>query len=250
MTYIDIYNSMIKKADSAPTNYMQYIVKKGDNPWTINRNYGLKQGTIQSLNKGVNFKALKIGTKLKLPVDAKLKKRYKTSEGYDYFKPTGYTMNGAKMQQSSLNPNAIGDKKKAYGILQVQQKAVDDVNRVFKTKYTLKDAFDVKKAQDIFNKYLSLYGKQYYQDTGKYPTSQIHWRMWNGGPKGYLKQSTKEYINDINDKYKQWYKFKWSKDQIPFVKGQIKAQKLRERARQFDDKQRKLQKIKRVALNK
>lgn len=231
MTYIDIYNSMIKKADSVPVNHMQYIVKKGDNPWTINKKYGLKQGTIQNLNRGIDFNRLKIGSKLKLPLGAKPKKIYHTSKGYDYFTPTDYIMHGSMMQQSSLNPNAIGDNGKAHGILQARHNAIKDVNRIFGTKYSIKDAYDVQKAKDIYRKYLSHYGRQYYKDTGKYPTEDVYWRMWNGGPKGYLKNKTLQYVKGIKNKYKEWDKFKWDKNYRKHVASQIRTQRFRRLAR-------------------
>lgn len=289
MTYIDIYNSMIKKADFVPTNYMQYIVKKGDNPWTINRNYGLKQGTIQSLNKGVNFKVLRPGTKLRLPTspmnntsktnvqpvkdgiysilkgdnpwslnkkfnipqgtiqklnpktnfkklqigqkinipNKKQMQKLKIPAGYGTFYPDEYTWYGSVMQQSSLNPKAIGDDGKAYGIVQVRQKAIDDVNRVFGTKYTLNDALDKAKSKDIFRKYLAYWGKQHYIKTRKYPTPELHWKQWNGGPTGNSKEKTEQYVKNIKNKYLQWNKFKWSNSERKKVKEAIKLYKLK-----------------------
>lgn len=98
--------------------------------------------------------------------------------------------------ESKNNPSAIGDlhlKNHAYGLFQMRAPAVLDVNRAFKTNYIAKDALDPVKAKDMASKYLSILKKKYEGETGKKVTPLILAKMWNGGPNGYDKASTKAY---------------------------------------------------------
>lgn len=101
--------------------------------------------------------------------------------------------------ESGNQVNAIGDDGNAWGCLQIQQVCLDDVNRVYKTKYTRKDCFTRKKSYEIATKYLTYYGKQYQKNTGKKPTVEVLVRIWNGGPKGYKKSATRKYWLRANE---------------------------------------------------
>lgn len=61
-----------------------------------------------------------------------------------------------KMVESENNPDAIGDGGKAFGILQIHEASILDVNKHYGTTYTHEDAFNPVIAEDIFVKYLSL----------------------------------------------------------------------------------------------
>jgi len=103
-----------------------------------------------------------------------------------------------KMTESSNNPKvADGDQGKAKGILQIWKVVIEDVNRVYKTKYVHADAYVVSKAEDICRKYLTHYGNYYSKQTGKPATDDILARMWNGGPDGYKQSSTLSYWNRV-----------------------------------------------------
>jgi hypothetical protein len=97
------------------------------------------------------------------------------------------------------NPKAIGDNGKAWGIVQIWQFVIIDVNEYGKEKFSSKDRFSVDKSKKICRIYLTRYGKEYYKKTGKIPTYETFARMWNGGgPKGYKYKSTIRYWNDVN----------------------------------------------------
>lgn len=104
------------------------------------------------------------------------------------------------------NPNAVGDKHlyhKAYGLLQIRKPYLTDVNRIAgtnevmrvwgKKKLTMEDMKDEAKAKWAFHVYLSHYGKQYRQQTGKIPSAYIYARIHNGGPKGWQERKTRDY---------------------------------------------------------
>lgn len=52
-------------ARSAATQ--QYVVRAGDNSWTISRQFGISEQRLKDLNPGVSFSPLAIGTKLNVP---------------------------------------------------------------------------------------------------------------------------------------------------------------------------------------
>jgi hypothetical protein len=85
--------------------------------------------------------------------------------------------------ESRFNTNAKGDYKdgtyRAYGILQMWNIAVKDHNRLFKTNYTHKDAFDKDKSYLMCRNLLNYGIKRYYNICGEYPTIIEVLRMWN-----------------------------------------------------------------------
>jgi len=99
-----------------------------------------------------------------------------------------------KFMESSNREHVIGDNNKSYGILQIQQGVIDDVNRVFKTSYVIEDALEESCSEEIFYYYLSYGIKLYKEKHGKLPTEEQIVRMWNGGIyKGYKYKSTIKY---------------------------------------------------------
>ena len=86
-----------------------------------------------------------------------------------------------------------GDRGQSYGILQIQQLVIEDVNRIQGTRYTTRDALVASTAREICSRYLEFWGAQYTRDTGKQPTSEVLARIWNGGPHGWQHRSTKRY---------------------------------------------------------
>lgn len=103
-----------------------------------------------------------------------------------------------KWVESQYNPDALGDyvngEPTAYGILQIRKIAVDDVNRVYGTTYKHEDAFNVKCANEIFELYISYWTDKLEQREGRKATSEDIIRIWNGGPRGYQKQSTNWHV--------------------------------------------------------
>ena len=99
--------------------------------------------------------------------------------------------------ESGGNPNAIGDNGKSFGELQIRKCVVEDVNRIYKTKFKHKDAFDRTKSKTIAIAYLRYWGKVYSERNETELTQEICARIWNGGPSGPLKDSTVEYWNKV-----------------------------------------------------
>lgn len=93
--------------------------------------------------------------------------------------------------ESNNNPSAVGDSGKAYGVLQIWEVVIVDVNARFGTKYRHKDAFDPVIARDICRKYLSIYATE--KRLGRKPTLEDYARIWNGGPNGHKKSKTDKY---------------------------------------------------------
>jgi len=96
---------------------------------------------------------------------------------------------------------AVGDGGLAVGVLQIHPIVIDDVNRIYKTKFTLKDRLDPEKSKTICRLYLDYYGRQYAKKTGLKPTDEVLSRIWNGGPGGWKKQSTVKYWNKVKAYY-------------------------------------------------
>lgn len=109
-------------------------------------------------------------------------------------------------ENAARNPNAIGDKRKfhkAYGLLQIRQPYLNDVNKIAgpeeiqrlwgKNKLTMQDMKDLDKAEWSFHVYLSHYGKIYTKKTGKIPTPEVYARIHNGGPNGWKERKTFNY---------------------------------------------------------
>ena len=104
----------------------------------------------------------------------------------------------AMIQVESHGDNkAIGDNNKAYGCLQIQQAYIDDVNKVYGTKYTIYHAFERVLAVDITCKYLKFYGDYYERHEGKKATFEILARIHNGGPYGWLNPKTAKYWKKV-----------------------------------------------------
>jgi len=104
--------------------------------------------------------------------------------------------------ESKGNDLAVGDKGKAVGCLQIWNIVIKDVNRVYHTSYKAADRWDRDKSIQICRKYLAYWGKHYEKVTGKKCTLEVLARIWNGGPKGYTKDSTIKYWNKVKKELK------------------------------------------------
>lgn len=94
--------------------------------------------------------------------------------------------------ESRGNLKAIGDSGKAFGQLQIWDIVVQDVNRVYKTKYKHKDAFDYYLSIEICYLYLN-----YWSKVRKVSDEESLARIWNGGPSGHKKEATKKYWEKV-----------------------------------------------------
>lgn len=111
--------------------------------------------------------------------------------------PSEKLINALIQVESSGKADAIGDGGNAVGILQIWPAVIEDVNRVYKVKYTLSERKNPVLSKQICRLYLKHYGKYYTKKTGKTPTNQVLARIWNGGPAGYKKEATVEYWNKV-----------------------------------------------------
>jgi hypothetical protein len=106
--------------------------------------------------------------------------------------------NVLKHVESEHDPAALGDWRgdtpTAFGILQIRKIAIDDVNRVYNTSYTVNDAFDIECSEEIFKLYIDHWTNKLEQREGRQASTADIVRIWNGGPRGYQKNSTKWYL--------------------------------------------------------
>lgn len=106
--------------------------------------------------------------------------------------------------ESGGSEHKVGDKKlkyKAYTSLQIRKLALDDVNKFFAKE--IKKNFGQKEltveylkqnrvALDwVFEKYTGRYATR--ERLKRKPTDEDRARIWNGGPNGWKKPSTREY---------------------------------------------------------
>jgi len=91
--------------------------------------------------------------------------------------------------ESRGNNHAIGDSGKAVGCLQIWPIMVEDVNRISHMHYTFADRYDREKSIEMCRIYLNHYA------TNK--PDEYAARIWNGGPQGYKKDSTKKYWEKV-----------------------------------------------------
>lgn len=77
--------------------------------------------------------------------------------------------------------------------LQITPICIADVNRLYRTHYTIADALDRVKSEEIAVLYLS-----YWADKAAMPkNAELYARIWNGGPNGWKKRSTLSYWHKV-----------------------------------------------------
>lgn len=98
------------------------------------------------------------------------------------------------------NPDeAIGDNGHAVGCMQIHMCVIEDVNRIYKTKYVSDDRYDRSMSLSIASRYLTYWGEHYTKTTGQKATTEVLARIWNGGPYGYKMQATLKYYKKVLD---------------------------------------------------
>lgn len=94
---------------------------------------------------------------------------------------------------------AIGDrhlKNKAYGCLQIRKPYVDDVNRVFGTKYIAQECLGNRALSiSLLKRYMTIYATA--KRLGRAVTAQDIARIHNGGPNGWRRAATLVYWNRV-----------------------------------------------------
>ena len=99
--------------------------------------------------------------------------------------------------ESNSKVFAYNREEDAVGILQIRQCVVADVNKHYSTYYKLEQCYSPEISYIIAHNYLTMWGNKYREETGEYPTYQVYARIWNGGPKGWQKDSTIAYWNKV-----------------------------------------------------
>lgn len=116
---------------------------------------------------------------------------------------------------SFFNP-IRGDDGKAFGTYQIHKEVILDVNRLYSTNFQLHHADSASTAKNICQLYLVYWGARYEGATGRAPTYEVYARIWNGGPKGYSKNSTEVY----------WAKVK---KEIDRIEGEVASMPIKEK---------------------
>jgi hypothetical protein len=106
-----------------------------------------------------------------------------------------------KHVETNYQTHKIGDGGASFGILQIQKGVITDVNRKYGTNYSHQDAFDEACAEEIFELYIELWSCKLEMKEQRPVTEQDIVRMWNGGPRGYRRGSTLDYLE-------RYYKYK------------------------------------------
>ena len=107
--------------------------------------------------------------------------------------------------ESSGRDYVVGDNGTAVGCLQITAGVIEDVNRIYKTDYTKEDCYNRKTSSDICIKYLSYWLEKAVQreQAEIYNPYEMACRIWNGGPRGYQKESTEVYWEKIKRRAKE-----------------------------------------------
>lgn len=106
-----------------------------------------------------------------------------------------------KYVESFNDPMAIGDGGSSYGVLQIQEACVRDVNRYYGTYYSHEDMFQVECAEEVFKLYAQMGIDRYVKRHGVRPTIEVIVRNHNGGIyQGYRINATKKYYR----RYELW----------------------------------------------
>ena len=100
--------------------------------------------------------------------------------------------------ESAGNPNAFCKKENAVGCLQIRPIMVREVNRILRKqnndkRFTKKDRWDCGLSKEMFYIWCNYHHKV--------SNDEMIARNWNGGPKGYKKQSTEHYWHKVQS---QW----------------------------------------------
>ena len=96
--------------------------------------------------------------------------------------------------ESAGNPKAFNKKENAVGCLQIRPVMVREVNRILRKqkseqRFTKEDRWDCGKSKEMFYIWV-----RYHHN---FSSDEKIARNWNGGPRGYKKQSTEHYWNKV-----------------------------------------------------
>lgn len=96
--------------------------------------------------------------------------------------------------ESAGNPKAFNKKENACGCLQIRPIMLREVNRILRKqnndkRFTKEDRWDCGLSQEMFYIW-----RNYHHENS---SNEVVARNWNGGPRGYKKQSTEHYWNKV-----------------------------------------------------
>ena len=117
----------------------------------------------------------------------------------------GFLIKALILVESGGDDSVVGDKHlrdKAYGPLQIRQPVCDDYNRVHGTNYRAGIVLGNRKLSE---KICSWYTNHYATKSrlGRSPTDEDRARIWNGGPDGWKRSSTKAYWQKVSRELKK-----------------------------------------------
>jgi hypothetical protein len=98
------------------------------------------------------------------------------------------------MVESSGNPKAFNKKENACGCLQIRPIMLREVNQILRKqglekRFTKEDRWDCGKSKEMFYIWRNFYHEN--------SSDEVIARNWNGGPRGYKKQSTEHYWHKV-----------------------------------------------------
>jgi hypothetical protein len=105
--------------------------------------------------------------------------------------------------ESKGDANAVGDNGNAIGAYQIHKIYVRDINRFLGwNRFEYEDRYSKKLSREMTRQYISWYASRAYDDTrdSKFFKLEVMARIHNGGPKGYMKESTKPYWNKVKER--------------------------------------------------
>jgi len=96
--------------------------------------------------------------------------------------------------ESAGNPKAFNKKENACGCLQIRPIMLREVNRILRKqnndkRFTKEDRWDCGLSQEMFY----IWRNHHHENS----SNEVVARNWNGGPRGYKKQSTEHYWNKV-----------------------------------------------------
>lgn len=124
--------------------------------------------------------------------------------------------------ESGGNTQAVGDKhltQRAYGPLQIRQPLADDLNRFYAPEIKKRWGKKKLRAEDFLgSRELSVWAWDRYtghyatrERLGREPTDEDRARIWNGGPNGWRKPSTKKYWRKVKSRMVKKQTLTWKK---------------------------------------
>jgi hypothetical protein len=118
--------------------------------------------------------------------------------------PSEDLWSGQAAVESGGDARAYNTREAAAGIVQIRPQCLADINRIAQmlglaVRYSAADRFNAAKSRRMWDLYLRFWGEQYEEDTGRAPTDEVYARIWNGGPTGWRKGTTRDYWRRVRD---------------------------------------------------